>query len=110
MPRDQLRLADAFAALLYVPPEARAGLQFTGEWRPGFIEFVAGVRVPARYAALPGAQTALDDDWVRVSVRTNDPQVVGSGRHFSAIFIGEDEGTDVVTPGVVVEGAGGHGR
>lgn len=108
MSRDQLRLTDAFAALLYVPPDARAGLQFGAEWRPGFIEFVTGVRVPARYAALPGPHMALDDNWVRVRVRTGDPQVVGSGRHFSAIFIGADEGSDVVTPGVVVEGSGRH--
>lgn len=109
MSRDQLRLTDAFAALLYVPPDARAGLRFTAEWRPGFIEFVTGVRVPARYAALPGGQTALDEDWVRVGVRTGHPQVVGIGRHFTAIFIGSDEGADVVTPGVVVEGPGSHG-
>jgi hypothetical protein len=110
MARDNLRLTTAFAALLYVPPDAKAGLRFTpDEWRPGFVEFVAGVRVPARYAALPGAQTALDEDWVRVQVRTGEPQVVGGGRHFTAVFVGPDETADVATPGVVVEVPGTHG-
>jgi hypothetical protein len=112
MAGDNLRLATAFAALLYVPPDTGgAALRFVeDEWRPGFAEFVPGVRVAARYAALPGGQAALEDDWVRVQVRTGEAQVVGSGRHFTAVFVGPDEGFDVVTPGVVVEGRGFDGE